>query len=220
MSIKWCRSESLYTRRRIWLPHIVVHANLMRLGRVSLDMLPSLEHHIKTCRAVSFLSFPRVYYASLSLFSSFALRLSPLNSDSSITHGITMPWSPHKLCFATPRTMNEECRIKEIHGFADQSESKNDSDTQMHSEGGHDAYKFPEGGFRAWLVVSGSAASMFCTFGYLTGFGYVNSVWHQVQLGRLKVQYPTESISNGIPRTNSSLTPSQTSPGLDRSRYS
>lgn len=30
---------------------------------------------------------------------------------------------------------------------------------------------FPEGGLRAWLVVSGSAATMFCTFGYLTGFG-------------------------------------------------
>jgi hypothetical protein len=30
---------------------------------------------------------------------------------------------------------------------------------------------FPEGGLRAWLVVSGSAAIMFCGFGYLTGFG-------------------------------------------------
>lgn len=32
---------------------------------------------------------------------------------------------------------------------------------------------YPEGGTQAWLVVSGSAAIMFCTFGYLTGFGYV-----------------------------------------------
>lgn len=31
---------------------------------------------------------------------------------------------------------------------------------------------YPEGGFQAWLVVSGAAAVMFCTFGYLTGFGY------------------------------------------------
>lgn len=31
----------------------------------------------------------------------------------------------------------------------------------------------PEGGLRAWTVVAGSAATMFCTFGYLTGFGYV-----------------------------------------------
>lgn len=30
---------------------------------------------------------------------------------------------------------------------------------------------YPEGGLRAWLVVSGAAAVMFCTFGYLTGFG-------------------------------------------------
>lgn len=31
--------------------------------------------------------------------------------------------------------------------------------------------EYPEGGLRAWLVVSGAAAVMFCTFGYLTGFG-------------------------------------------------
>jgi hypothetical protein len=30
---------------------------------------------------------------------------------------------------------------------------------------------FPEGGLRAWMVVSGSSAIMFCGFGYLTGFG-------------------------------------------------
>lgn len=160
----------------MWSLRIVVHANLMHIGRVSLDMLSFLESHIKTCRAVSCLSFPRVYHASLSLFPSFELRPSPLNNDSSTTHGIAMPWSPHKLFFANPGTMNDECRMKEIHGFADQSESKNDSDTQTHIEEGHDAYKFPEGGFRAWLVVSGSAACMFCTFGYLTGFGYVNNV--------------------------------------------
>ena len=35
---------------------------------------------------------------------------------------------------------------------------------------------YPEGGLQAWLVVSGSAAIMFCTFGYLTGFGYVNKL--------------------------------------------
>jgi hypothetical protein len=33
---------------------------------------------------------------------------------------------------------------------------------------------YPEGGLQAWLVVSGSAVTMFCTFGYLTGFGYVD----------------------------------------------
>lgn len=32
---------------------------------------------------------------------------------------------------------------------------------------------YPEGGLRSWLVVSGAAAVMFCTFGYLTGFGCV-----------------------------------------------
>lgn len=34
------------------------------------------------------------------------------------------------------------------------------------------ASDYPEGGRQAWLVVSGAAAVMFCTFGYLTGFGY------------------------------------------------
>lgn len=36
------------------------------------------------------------------------------------------------------------------------------------------ASDYPEGGRQAWLVVSGAAAVMFCTFGYLTGFGYEN----------------------------------------------
>lgn len=96
-----------------------------------------------------------------------------------------MPLSLHDLCFTTSETMNDESRNKDVHGFVDQGESKNDSDTQTHSEGGHEGYQFPEGGFRAWLVVSGSAASMFCTFGYLTGFGYVKSAWLETQFGVL-----------------------------------
>lgn len=47
-------------------------------------------------------------------------------------------------------------------------------DGSKHEVGDHSAEKpldYPEGGFRAWLVVSGAAAVMFCTFGYLTGFG-------------------------------------------------
>ncbi|KAK7701350.1 hypothetical protein SLS64_010393 [Diaporthe eres] len=78
--------------------------------------------------------------------------------------------------------MNDESSNKEVHGFADQGESKADSDNQTHSEGGHEAYQFPEGGFRAWLVVSGSAASMFCTFGYLTGFGIYQQWYGENQL--------------------------------------
>lgn len=114
--------------------------------------------------------------------------------------------------------MNDESSNKEVHGFADQGESKADSDNQTRSEGGHEAYQFPEGGFRAWLVVSGSAASMFCSFGYLTGFGYVNSVSIDSQSGVLKTK--TESTSNGMANTSSNLTPSQTSHGLGRSRFS
>lgn len=116
--------------------------------------------------------------------------------------------------------MNDESSNKEVHGFVDQDqgESKADSDNQTHSEGGHEAYQFPEGGFRAWLVVSGSAASMFCTFGYLTGFGYVNSASIDFRFGVLKAK--TESTSNGMAKINSNLTPSQTSHGLGRSRFS
>lgn len=93
----------------------------------------------------------------------------------------------HDLLCATSETMNDEPSHKEIHGFADQGESKTDSDNQAHNEG-HEAYQFPEGGFRAWLVVSGSAASMFCTFGYLTGFGYVPSVLVGFSIRRTKRQ--------------------------------
>lgn len=41
---------------------------------------------------------------------------------------------------------------------------------------------FPEGGLKAWLVVSGSAAIMFCTFGYLTGFGIYQAWYFENQL--------------------------------------
>lgn len=124
----------------------------------------------------------------------------------------------HDLFCATSATMNDEPSNKEVHGFVDQGESRTDSDNQTHSDGGHEAYQFPEGGFQAWLVVSGSAASMFCTFGYLTGFGYVNSDSIDFQLGVLKAK--TESTSNGMAKTNSNLTLSQTYHGLGRSRFS
>lgn len=46
------------------------------------------------------------------------------------------------------------------------------SNDQKHAENDNpDISEFPEGGPRAWIVVAGSAATMFCTFGYLTGFG-------------------------------------------------
>ncbi|KPM37932.1 hypothetical protein AK830_g8623 [Neonectria ditissima] len=47
----------------------------------------------------------------------------------------------------------------------------------------HDQSDYPEGGLQAWLVVAGSSATMFCTFGYLTGFGIYQSWYtsHQLQ---------------------------------------
>lgn len=50
----------------------------------------------------------------------------------------------------------------------DNADDKHESEDQK-LELGSD---YPEGGRQAWLVVSGAAAVMFCTFGYLTGFGY------------------------------------------------
>lgn len=135
-----------------------------------------------------------------------------------LIHNSTMSRTLHDLLCATSATMNDEPSNKEVPGFVDQGESKTDSDNQTHSDEGHEAYQFPEGGFRAWLVVSGSAASMFCTFGYLTGFGYVNSDSIEFQRGVLKAK--TESTSNGMANTNSNLTLSQTSHGLGRSRFS
>lgn len=84
-----------------------------------------------------------------------------------------MRQSLHSLLCITSTTMNEEPRNKEVNAFVDPGENKTDSDNQTHSERASlEAHEFPEGGLRAWLVVSGSAATMFCTFGYLTGFGY------------------------------------------------
>ncbi|KAJ0118593.1 riboflavin transporter MCH5 [Diaporthe amygdali] len=79
--------------------------------------------------------------------------------------------------------MNEECRNKDVNGFVDQGGSKTDSDNHIHSERASlEAHQFPEGGFRAWLVVSGSAATMFSTFGYLTGFGIYQQWYGENQL--------------------------------------
>ena len=34
--------------------------------------------------------------------------------------------------------------------------------------------EYPEGGLQAWLAVAGSAAVLFCTFGYINTFGYAS----------------------------------------------
>ena len=56
--------------------------------------------------------------------------------------------------------------------------SKDEEGGSPHSPSGNNEQRgesdYPEGGLQAWLVVAGSAATMFCTFGYLTGFGYVD----------------------------------------------
>ncbi|KAL1846475.1 hypothetical protein Daus18300_014245, partial [Diaporthe australafricana] len=79
--------------------------------------------------------------------------------------------------------MNEEPRNKEVNALVDPGENKTDSDNQTHSErASFEAHGFPEGGLRAWLVVSGSAATMFCTFGYLTGFGIYQQWYGDNQL--------------------------------------
>ncbi|TPX09851.1 uncharacterized protein E0L32_008873 [Thyridium curvatum] len=67
----------------------------------------------------------------------------------------------------TPR--NEETII--AHAVDHHDEKRTDSD-------------YPEGGTKAWLVVSGSAAIMFCTFGYLTGFGIYQAWYGDHQLAK------------------------------------
>ncbi len=63
---------------------------------------------------------------------------------------------------------------------ADSSPTSTDRDGQSDGEKGQSAgavnappaeEDYPEGGLRGWLAVFGSAATMFATFGYLTGFG-------------------------------------------------
>lgn len=56
--------------------------------------------------------------------------------------------------------------------FSQQDKASSNRDSEEHKV--EVASGYPEGGFQAWLVVSGAAAVMFCTFGYLTGFGYGN----------------------------------------------
>lgn len=41
------------------------------------------------------------------------------------------------------------------------------------NEGGKPGDDFPEGGWRAWLVVAGAAGVLFCGFGYANAFGHV-----------------------------------------------
>lgn len=59
----------------------------------------------------------------------------------------------------------------------DEKDVVHDTESANGSNEQHGDSYYPEGGLQAWLVVSGSAATMFCTFGYLTGFGYVNRSW-------------------------------------------
>lgn len=73
--------------------------------------------------------------------------------------------------------MGEKTEVDSVHGSLPQEyrdplgndHKDREQDVQSDTE-------FPEGGLRAWLVVAGSAATMFCTFGYLTGFGQVEAL--------------------------------------------
>ena len=49
------------------------------------------------------------------------------------------------------------------------SEKKSLEDIPSEKKGGQS--EFPEGGLRAWLVVFGTAAVLFSTFGYANAFG-------------------------------------------------
>ncbi len=95
------------------------------------------------------------------------------------------------------------------------------------SEKGHDAQstdsEFPEGGLRAWLVVAGSSATMFCTFGYLTGFGYVihldTSLATSLVYSRVSHKMSV-STRAGMAHTSSATRPNPTYRGLARFKSS
>ncbi|KAK7735566.1 hypothetical protein SLS53_007479 [Cytospora paraplurivora] len=79
--------------------------------------------------------------------------------------------------------MGEKTEVDSVHGSLPQEDKdplRNDhGDTEQDAQG---FPEFPEGGLRAWLVVAGSAATMFCTFGYLTGFGIYQQWYGDHQL--------------------------------------
>lgn len=63
---------------------------------------------------------------------------------------------------------------KNMPGMEDIPVAGSDRDDPKHEtaeDGSDSSLEYPEGGLQAWLVVSGASAVMFCTFGYLTGFG-------------------------------------------------
>ena len=58
-------------------------------------------------------------------------------------------------------------------GFAAPAVNVGDGNMEKEAPNPLQEMDFPEGGLRAWLAVTGTACSMFCTFGYANAFGYV-----------------------------------------------
>lgn len=57
--------------------------------------------------------------------------------------------------------------------------------SEQHPQDELNTLTYPEGGTQAWLIVAGSFVAMFCTFGYISTFGYLSaptpknpSLWH------------------------------------------
>ena len=48
--------------------------------------------------------------------------------------------------------------------------------------GGIDPASFPDGGWEAWLAVSGSFACLFCSFGWINAIGVFQTEWEKNQL--------------------------------------
>ena len=48
--------------------------------------------------------------------------------------------------------------------------------------GGIDPASFPDGGWEAWLAVSGSFACLFCSFGWINAIGVFQTEWEKDQL--------------------------------------
>lgn len=86
--------------------------------------------------------------------------------------------------------------MEESHAPSDLSSIEKGLDTEMPRENKgelpkHAIPNFPEGGFKAWLTVSGAAAALFVSFGWVNCIALFQANYEMNQLKR----YPRSTIS-------------------------